>query len=63
MNHLYVREYLGCSFDNTAGNQNNIIHQYSLKFSNTSFGIVPNIIKTKKPTKPDSNLKIGDQNL
>jgi hypothetical protein len=25
--------------------------------------MVPNIIKTIKPTKPDKNLKVGDQNL
>ena len=42
---------MGCSFDNIAGNQNNITHQYSSKFSKTSFGMVPNNIKTKNPTK------------
>ena len=63
MNHLYVLECLGCSFDNIAGNQNNITHQYSSKFSKTSFGMVPNNIKTKNPTKPEISLNTGDQYL
>jgi hypothetical protein len=45
------------------GNQNKITHQYSEKLLKTSFGIVPNNIKTINPTKPDRNLNEGVQNL
>jgi len=46
---------------NNPGNQKNIIHQYSLIFSNTSAGNVPNNARTTKPTKPEKNLIHPDQ--
>ena len=51
----------GLELANNPGNQKNIIHQYSLIFSNTSAGNIPNNARTTKPTKPENSLTHANQ--
>ena len=48
---------------NKPGSQNKNTHQKDSGFANISPIVVPKRKRTKKPTKPDKNLLIGDQNL
>ena len=45
------------------GNQNRNTHQNDSGLANISPIVVPKRNNTKKPTNPDKNLLIGDQNL
>ena len=48
---------------NKPGSQNKNTHQKDSGFANISPIVVPKRNRTKKPTNPDKNLLIGDQNL